>query len=101
MSTITISWKAFGDFGDRKMTSLSFKTDEQYFDSESQLDFCEAVFAQTNIYSGPLWDQLEPDLPLNRTHTALSCGDEVSIDGFVYRCEPIGFQLLNPVSLAQ
>lgn len=40
---------------------------------------------------GPLWDLIEPVMPEDRSHTALSIGDEVEIDGKSYRVEPVGW----------
>ena len=97
MSKITITWKAFGDFEDRIVSSVSFDTIENYETNSDRSDFCEGVFAQTNTYSGPLWDIIEPRLNPKRTHTALSVGDEVSVDGWIYRCENVGFSLTNPI----
>jgi hypothetical protein len=96
MSQITITWKAFGEHGDRVITSVSFNTIDDYDCNSDRLGFCEGVFAQTNTSCGPLWDIIEPRLDPKRTHTALSVGDEVSVDGWVYRCENVGFTLTNP-----
>ena len=96
MSKITITWKAFGDFDGRIVSSVSFNTVENYETDFDRLGFCEGVFAQTNTYTGPLWDIIEPRLDPKRTHTALSVGDEVSVDGWVYVCDRIGFILTNP-----
>jgi hypothetical protein len=52
------------------------------------------LFRDTNTYSGDFWSVLEPALPADRSHTALSIGDEVSLDGITYRCEPIGWALV-------
>ncbi len=97
MSKIIITWKAFGDFEDRVVSSVSFNTVEDYQTNDERLEFCEGVFAQTNTYAGPLWNIIEPILNPNRTHTALSVGDEVSVNGWVYRCENVGFILTNPI----
>lgn len=60
-------------------------------DDVSDLQICEVVFRETNQYEGPLWDALQP-LPEERTHTALSVGDHVRIDGVLYRCQMMGFE---------
>jgi len=49
------------------------------------------VFQNTNLYQGAMWDALQP-LPEDRTHTAMSVGDEVTINGQTFRCEDIGFK---------
>ena len=66
-------------------------------DDVSDLSICEAVFRETNTYAGPIWDALLP-LPEDRTHTALSVGDHVRIDGVLYRCQMMGFQQVDKVS---
>lgn len=52
---------------------------------------CEAVFHDTNVQSGAIWDKVKPVLPERRTHTSLSVGDYVIVDGVVFRCDDIGF----------
>jgi hypothetical protein len=59
------------------------------------LQLCEKVFEQTNLYQGELWDRIEPLLPDTRTHTALSVGDLVRIGDRVYKCANIGFKLIE------
>jgi hypothetical protein len=80
---ISIVYRAFGD-GDIAMTKPYF-----YETTESDEVLCEMVFHQTNTYQGDLWDAIE--LPADRTHTALSVGDSVIIDGTEWTCEDIGF----------
>lgn len=53
----------------------------------------EELFEATNLYAGPLWDVIEPVLPERRSHTALSVGDYVVIDGRSYRCDRFGWSL--------
>ena len=60
--------------------------------STSDLDIAEDVFEATNLRVGPLWEIIEPLLPANRDHTALSPGDEVTIDQRKFSCEKIGWQ---------
>lgn len=82
---VSIVYKAFDD-GLVTMTKPVFiETDK----SDNAL--CEQVFHQTNTYQGPIWDAMQP-LPENRTHTALSVGDSVIIDGVEFTCEDIGFE---------
>jgi hypothetical protein len=50
------------------------------------------VFRATNTYSGSLWELIEPRLSRLRTHTAVSVGDEVEVNGVLYRCEPVGWE---------
>lgn len=81
-TTITITWKAFGS-----PTSATIQYDTG-LDEDAIL---AKAFRETNLYEGYLWNALEPHLPEDRTHTALSVGDEVTINGNVFRCEPFGW----------
>ena len=81
-TTITITWKAFGS-----PTSATIQYDTG-LDEDAIL---AKAFRETNLYEGYLWNALEPHLPEDRTHTALSVGDEVAINGNVFRCEPFGW----------
>lgn len=100
MSTITVIWKAFDnkdpkrlqDFADAGRVPVTSKTIE--VGTAIGVDphaLCEMLFRDTNTYQGSLWDLLQP-LPRTRTHTAMSVGDEVIIDGRKYRCEDFGFK---------
>ena len=99
---ITITWSAFDrpEMPDSCKASqcLEFTVDipSAYFDQE----ILEVLFAQTNSYSGRMWDEMNKvGLPEFRTHTALSVGDRIRIerneDNSLYRCEDIGFELLT------
>lgn len=59
-------------------------------DGMTDLQICEVVFVDTNLYSGVIWEALLP-LPDDRTHTSISVGDHVRIDGVLYRCMTEGF----------
>ena len=62
------------------------------YDTElDDLRLCEQVYKQTNLYQGDLWDRIEEFLPATRSHTALSVGDAVMIDGITYECRAFGF----------
>lgn len=91
MATIEITWSAFAHFG-KPVTSakFEFELDADEFD----LMFCERAFAATNTYQGRVWDALQGVIPAERSHTALSVGDKVSIDGRDYLCAPVGFVAL-------
>lgn len=60
----------------------------------TDLQICEAVFQDTNTYGGSIWEALLP-LPEDRTHTSLSVGDHVRIDGLLYRCQFVGFEQVD------
>lgn len=91
MSKVIITLKAFGDDleSGRVVSSVSFTNIT--VQADDHIAFCEKVFADLNLYTGWVWDTVEPLLSPNRTHTALSVGDEIEIDGKVYRCENLGF----------
>lgn len=90
MTTITITWKAFANSLSlsEKVTSATIETNRIQGDG---IAIAEAVFRDTNLYQGVLWDLLEPLLPENRTHTALSVGDEVTVNGTTFQCASIGW----------
>lgn len=92
MTTITVTWMAFchPDTPHRVATSATIETDIK----GRHIDIAESVFRDTNLYQGTLWKLLEPVLPANRTHTALSVGDAVTIDGITYRCASEGWELV-------
>jgi hypothetical protein len=94
--TVTITWAAFRDTpaahkgrNPEATTTITLTTD---LDDQA---LCEAIFEATNLYAGSIWEQLEPVLPDDRTHTALSvildCGDYITIDGRTYEVAPVGF----------
>ena len=56
----------------------------------SDRDVAEAMFEATNLHTG-LWDSLAAQLPADRDHTALSVGDQVTVDGLAYSCERAGW----------
>lgn len=60
-------------------------------DGVDDIAVCEKIFRDTNLYEGDVWDAMQP-LPENRTHTALSVGDYVIIDGRMYRCASFGWR---------
>lgn len=85
MKTVTITWGAFGS-----PTSITFKTDVDGNPS----DICEQLFRETNKYQGKLWDIIDPLLPEDRTHTALSVGDSVQVNDMAFRCAPVGWEAI-------
>lgn len=106
VATIEITWVFAGTLGERRESYLAMLAEQgeqvrpdvsaQFeFDlHENDLSFCERVFANTNTYQGQVWDALQPVMPADRSHTALSVGDLVSIDGRTYRCADLGFTLV-------
>jgi hypothetical protein len=92
MSKVKVTWKAFGDKPEigKSISSVEFET-EFKIDESNVEQFLEVVFHNTNTYSGNLWQIIEPLLSETRTHTSLSVGDEVEIDGQGYICASTGF----------
>ena len=90
---VKITWKAFGDKPERGRFISSVKVDFPAVVGKVLTDesICDQVFSQTNRYSGPIWDAIQPLLSETRTHTALSVGDEVEVDGRAYVCADIGW----------
>jgi hypothetical protein len=86
MKNVTTIWKAFG-----KPTYSVIMIEDDMTD----LEICEALFEATNLRTGWLWGALQYDIPADRTHTALSVNDEIDIDGTVYRCAPIGWDVVD------
>lgn len=85
---ITVHYRAFDDAFDVPVPVPDCFTSEH-------TTVLEGIFENTNLYSGPFWNRIEPALPRNRRHTALSVGDEVTIDGTTYRCEDIGWSVVS------
>ena len=98
-NTLTITWKAFSnpELLNRPITSATFDLD---YDTAEVSDekACDILFHQTNVYDGNVWRIIEPLLSDNRTHTALSVGDEITINENTYRCADVGWELLTKVS---
>lgn len=100
MSKVKITWKAFGEkpAQGKFITSVEFET-EFAINDENRDQFFNVVYQQTNLYSGNLWNVIEPKLSPVRTHTAISIGDEIEIDGQVYICADFGFEKIEDVEI--
>jgi hypothetical protein len=100
MSQVKITWKAFGDKPEqgRFISSVEFET-EFKIDESNVNKFLEVVYHNTNTYSGNLWQIIEPKLSATRTHTSISIGDEIEIDGHVYICADFGFEKIEDVEI--
>lgn len=93
MKNIAVALKAFEAFGS-KATSFDF-TMPSGTALETDLDICEAIFRQTHGQDGELWAVIRSALPEGRSHSSLSLGDEVSVDGRRYRFHVSGFKPLS------
>jgi hypothetical protein len=100
MSKVKVTWKAFGDKPEigRFISSVEFET-EFKIDETTVGQFLEVVYKVTNTYSGELWKVIEPKLSATRTHTSISVGDEVEIDGQVYVVADFGFEKIEDVEI--
>ena len=76
------------------MTERTVETDA--WDGLPDEQICEILFRDTNLYEGAAWEMLQP-LPEKRTHTALSVGDYVVIDGRTYRCASFGWKRTDTI----
>jgi len=92
--TVTVEWRAFSNrsaFGYDPEAKVIFEVESSLDD----LELCEEIFKETNLYQGPIWDLMQP-LPEDRSHTAISVifdrGDYVTIDGTTYEVAAMGFR---------
>jgi hypothetical protein len=100
MSKVKVTWKAFGDKpkAGKFVSSVEFETEFKI--AEADVDqFLNVVYRVTNTYSGNLWEIIQPKLSPTRTHTSLSIGDEVEIDGRVYIVADLGFEKIEDVEI--
>lgn len=102
---ITVVWSMWHDeqdlveqmieLGREPVTSATIETPPCF--SMPDMELLEELFKETNLYEGPFWNRIERVIPVNRTHTALSVGDHVVIDGRAYRCESVGWTRVDEV----
>ena len=98
---IKITWKAFGNKVEqgRFVSSVHF---DLYDITESTESILNSIYKATNLQSELadfgakpfeiyLWNVIEPRLAKDRTHTSLSVGDEIEINGQVYVCADFGW----------
>ena len=88
---IKITWKAFGDKPEIWRFSSSVEIETEFPENITHDQICEIIYADTNQYQGYTWNMIQPKLSETRTHTALSIGDEVEIDGTTYVVADFGF----------
>jgi len=98
---VKITWKAFGNKVEqgRFVSSVEF---DIYDTNPSHEVLLNAIYKATNLKSELadfganafeiyLWNVIEARLAEDRTHTSLSIGDEIEIDGQVYVCSDFGW----------
>ena len=101
MTKVKVTWKAFDKQPERgrSITSVEVELVNQVSDD---FRICEAIFKVTNLKDElaefgaslteiNLWETIKPKLSPTRTHTSLSIGDEIEIDGRAYICADLGF----------
>ena len=93
---IKIKWCAFGDKPEiwRFVSSVEFELGSQTGQNINEIadeNICEAIFQDTNVQRGIIWNQIEKKMSPTRTHTSMSVGDEITIDGREYICADFGF----------
>jgi hypothetical protein len=101
---IKITWKAFGDKPERGrfISSVEFELGSvtgQNINEIADVNICEWIYKDTNTYSGLIWNQIEKKLSETRTHTSISVGDEIEINGQVYICADFGFEKIEDVEI--
>jgi hypothetical protein len=101
MSKVKVTWKAFGNKPEinRYISFVEFELPEVVSKTVSDQHICEQISKQTNTYGGPVWEIIQPKLSAFRTHTAISVGDEIEIDGQVYICADFGFEKIEDVEI--
>lgn len=92
MAQIEITWQAFGNKPERNrfVSSVTFETEFDITDNNRE-EFFNVLYRNTNLYTGNLWNIIEPLLSPTRTHTALSIGDKIKVDGTSYLIADFGF----------
>jgi hypothetical protein len=93
LKNIAIELKAFEVFG-QKATSFDFTLPADTA-AQTDLEICEAIYRQTHGCTGELWDAIAPALPTECSHSSLSLGDDVIIDGRRYRFHVTGFKPIS------
>ena len=98
---VKVTWKAFGNKIEqgRYVSSVEF----ELLDTEPATEFLlNAIYKATNLqeeladFNGTafeiyLWEVIKARLASDRTHTSLSVGDEIEIEGQTYVCADIGW----------
>ena len=101
MTKVKVTWKAFGNKPEinRYISFVEFELPEVVSKTVSDQHICEQIYKQTNTYGGPVWEIIQPKLSAFRTHTSISIGDEIEIDGQVYICADFGFEKIEDVEI--
>ena len=96
---VKITWKAFGDKPERGRFISSVEVETEFPETVSDKQICEIIYADTNLYQGYIWQLIHPLLSETRTHTSISVGDEIEINGQVYICSDFGFKKIEDAEI--
>ena len=90
---ITIYWNAFTKSENSEHDKFGFwwELDE----TKTDFEICEDIFQQTNLYKGEVFELIAQCATKERSHTALSVGDHIAINGRMYRVNSFGFGLVE------
>lgn len=90
---IEIKWQAFGDKPEiwRFTSKVEIEVPKEYVQFITDERICAEIYHQTNTYQGSIWDIIKPKMSETRTHTAISIGDEIIVDGRAYTVADFGF----------
>jgi len=93
MATIAVALCAFGT-----ATTYSAEVPDALLGTADPEAIADLIFEATNLQSDadPVWRILRKEQPWGRTHTSLSVGDQVSVNGVVLCCEVEGWSLALP-----
>jgi len=104
---VKITWVSCGTLGERKdayIAELVAKGYDVKPDASVEIKFnfgidwkdktiIYAIYGDMNTYSGKFYDAIAEVMPAERSHTALSIGDIIEIDGRAYTCEEFGWSV--------
>lgn len=109
MTTIAITYKAFQRHSEELAASgksgITTARIDLVLPAVKDEIILDMIYKVTNLqddlyefgstgFERTLWNDIKFNLPVNRTHTSLSVGDEVQIEDRLYSIEQVGFKLL-------
>lgn len=72
--------------------SVSLEIEHDFPAEWEDVAVCNFIYRETNLYNGEFWDAISDVLPEGRSHTAISIGDVVSVNGKSYMVEGFGWK---------
>lgn len=109
MTTIAITYKAFQRHADelqeRGKVGITTARVDMVLPAYDDYKILDMIYKVTNLQDELLefgasdleismWKTIKPALPINRSHTSLSVGDEIQIEDRLYSIEMAGFKQL-------